>query len=267
MKTGKIEAFNVNIDKLDMAGAVRECLSVIAENRPYTPFVVTPNVNHIVEIEHNQAMLKAYHKAELVVVDGRPVKFILGLLGKEIPGVVTGSDLVPEIFEQSSKSRIPLRIYLLGAAPGVAEKASTFIQSRWPSLKVVGTCSPPMGFSSDHPKNKDIINSINQAKPDLLVIGLGAPKQEIWISENSNKLNAGLAICAGATIDFLAGNVKRAPLWLQHASLEWLFRIIKEPKRLFPRYFHDGIRFPFICIKEMMGTKRAYRNSESRRLT
>jgi len=141
-------------------------------------------------------------------------------------------------------------VYLLGAAPGVAERAAENVHRRWPAVRVVGTYSPPIGFERDAVENEGILERIADARPDVLVVGLGAPKQELWVHQHREKLAAKVALCVGATIDFLAGEKARAPRWMQRVGLEWFYRVASEPKRLAARYARDAWIFPRLLARE-----------------
>jgi N-acetylglucosaminyldiphosphoundecaprenol N-acetyl-beta-D-mannosaminyltransferase len=147
-------------------------------------------------------------------------------------------------------------VFLLGAKPGVGEKAAQNIEKRWPGVRITGIYSPPFGFEKSDIECKRMIDVVNAARPQLLVIGLSPPKQEIWIAQSIEQLDINVAVCAGATIDFLAGTVLRAPRWMQVAGMEWVFRILTEPTRLGPRYAVDGIKFLRILIREWRAASR-----------
>ena len=121
---------------------------------------------------------------------------------------------------------------------------------RWPNAKVVGTYSPPLGFERDDAECANICERINAARPDVLMLGLGAPKQELWIAKHHERLQVKAALCIGATIDFLAGEKARAPRWMQKCGVEWLHRLASEPRRLFKRYAHDAWVFPQLIWRE-----------------
>ena len=144
-------------------------------------------------------------------------------------------------------------MFLLGAAPGVADEAARRIHARWPGVHVTGTYSPPLGFEHDAEENSSIIARIADASPDLLIVGLGAPKQELWVHSHQHELSAKVVLCVGATIDFLAGHRKRSPAWMQHAGLEWLHRVVSEPRRLASRYARDAWIFPQLMWRELRG--------------
>ncbi|SFD95423.1 WecB/TagA/CpsF family glycosyltransferase [Nitrosomonas sp. Nm166] len=247
----RVKIFGIEIDRLTMNQAVSRLLSWIDKQEYRCLYVVTPNVDHIVKLQNNEDFRAVYKDAEMVVVDGKPVLLASRLLNKSLPETVPGSDLCPALFE-AARTRRKLRIFLLGAADGVADRAATVIQKRWPWVEICGTHSPPMGFSALSPANEIVLKKINSVKPDVLVIGLGAPKQEIWVHAMRDQLDVKVALCVGATIDFLAGEKARAPHWIRKIGLEWLHRALSEPRRLLPRYIHDAWVFPRLVIREWL---------------
>lgn len=247
----RVKMFGIEIDRLTMDQAVVQLLDWIGEQEYHCRYVVTPNVDHIVKLQNNEAFRIVYKDAEMVVVDGKPVLLASRLLNKLLPETVPGSDLCPALFE-AARARGKLRVFLLGAADGVADRAATAIQERWPWVEICGTYSPPMGFSASSPANEVALEKINAASPDVLVIGLGAPKQEIWVHAVRDQLNVKVALCVGATIDFLAGEKTRAPHWIRKIGLEWLHRAMSEPRRLLLRYMHDAWVFPWLVIREWL---------------
>ena len=158
---------------------------------------------------------------------------------------------MPKLFD--SVNSLPLRVFLLGAAEGVAEVAAERIHEDWPEVQVVGTYSPPLGFEKDAAENARILDAIAAAAPDLLIIGFGAPKQELVGPSSSGEVQAKVALCAGATIDFLAGHRRRSPVWMRRTGLEWLHRVATEPRRLAARYARDAWEFPQLLWREWRG--------------
>jgi len=223
-------------------------------------YVVTPNVDHIVKLQSDDKLRAAYLNASLVVADGWPLVAASRLLRKPLPERVAGSDLVPRLFDFSVNPE-PLRVFLLGAAPGVAEKASVQIERRWRNVLVCGTHSPPLGFEYSAELNADIVARVNRYKPDILIVGLGAPKQEIWLDRFRTQLRVKVAVAAGATIDFLAGEQQRAPKWVQRIALEWLHRAFTNPRRLAGRYLYGAWAFPRIVAREAIHPTRSDGNS------
>jgi len=248
---GRVKLFGVDFDPLTMAETVAKILGWAGELDYRCRYVVTPNVDHVVKLQGDFALRAAYDGASLVVVDGKPVMLASRLLGKRLPETVPGSDLCPALFD-AAIARPGLRVFLLGAAEGVAERASRVIHARWPWVQVCGYFSPPMGFSAESPANTTIIELINAAKPDVLLVGLGAPKQEIWLHAMHQRLDVKVALCIGATIDFLAGEKARAPRWMRAIGFEWLHRALCEPRRLMGRYWHDAMVFPKLVVREFL---------------
>ncbi len=248
----RVRLFGADIDPLNMQEAVNLIYKWLAQSPKSCHFVVTPNVDHIVKLQTDIGLQAAYRKASLIVTDGKPVVWAANLLGVDIPGTVPGSDLMPALFEHAQVNKQPLTVFLLGAMPGVADRAKDIIHATWPKIKVVGTLSPDFGFEKKADVSKAICETVNAAGADLLVIGLGAPKQELWITQYADSLSVKVALCVGATIDFIAGEKSRAPLWMQKIGLEWLHRMLSEPKRLAKRYLVDAIVFPQLVFKEWL---------------
>jgi N-acetylglucosaminyldiphosphoundecaprenol N-acetyl-beta-D-mannosaminyltransferase len=248
----RIDLFGVQIDPITMAEAVSSIFDWMGENETDCKFVVTPNVDHIVQVQTNVALQASYKKAALVVTDGRPVVWAANFLGVSIPETVPGSDLVPAIFEYAQTNSRPVKVFLLGAMPGVADRAKVFISQQWPLVDVVGTLSPDFGFDKNDAESKKICEIVNASGAELLLVGLGAPKQELWVTKYASQLSVKVALCIGATIDFLAREKPRAPMWMRKTGLEWLHRMLSEPKRLAKRYLIDAIEFPKIVYKEWL---------------
>ncbi|MDC0934737.1 WecB/TagA/CpsF family glycosyltransferase [Pirellulales bacterium] len=255
---GRVALFGMQIDPVRLPTAVERVLRWCAVPRDgRCRYVVTPNVDHAVMYQTDGTLRQSYADASLVLADGAPVVWAARLLQQAVPERVAGSDLTPALFRRASQSRHPgqspqraLRVFLLGAAPGVAERAKQNIETRWRGVQVVGTLSPPLGFEHDPVENEKILAAVAAVEPDLVVIGLGAPKQEVWISQYADRLEAKVALCAGATIDFLAGERSRAPVWMQRVGLEWCHRLLTEPRRLARRYFRDGLIFPRLVYRD-----------------
>lgn len=254
----RISIFRCEIDPLTKDEAISTIIGWTRDDRGCR-YIVTPNVHHLVLLQEQEGLRKAYENADLTLVDGRPVGWALKLMKDPVPEVIPGSDLVPALFGNATPDRI-LTVFLLGAAPGVAEKAANAIHSHWQYVRVVGVCSPTIAFEENPAELEGIVRQVNEAAPDLVVIGLGCPKQEIWASQFAPRLNAKVAICAGATIDFIAGHRRRAPVWMRKIGCEWLFRALTEPLRLGPRYLQDGIVFPTIIARSLF-TRVAFKDA------
>ncbi|QDT66165.1 WecB/TagA/CpsF family glycosyltransferase [Calycomorphotria hydatis] len=244
-----VRLFGIEIAAATRAQVTAEVMRWVREPINRCRFVVTPNVDHLVQLHEGGPLCEAYEHANLVTADGAPIVAASRMFGKPLPERVTGSDLVPDLFNLTSAEQ-PLRVFLLGAAPGVAERAAENVHQRWPHVKVVGTDSPPLGFEKSEKESARILGLVRDASPDVLVVGFGAPKQELWVNKHRELLDTRVALCVGATIDFLAEEKARAPIWMQKLGIEFLHRVVTEPRRLFARYAHDAWVFPQILWKE-----------------
>ena len=153
---------------------------------------------------------------------------------------ISGSDLVPLLCEKARDKGYS--VFIIGGKDGIADQAKANLEKNLPGINIVGTYAPPFGFENDKNELEKINTMISNAHPDLLIACFGCPKQEKWIYENYQKYDAKVSVCAGATVDFLAGNVNRAPRWMSEHGLEWFYRFTQEPKRMFKRYFVDDIK-------------------------
>jgi N-acetylglucosaminyldiphosphoundecaprenol N-acetyl-beta-D-mannosaminyltransferase len=243
--------FGVHIDGLGLAEAVAWVMTTAKQHGRPCRFVVTPNADHAILLQENAALRAAYADASLVIPDGWPVVAASRLLGKPLAARVSGSDLVPGVLAAASP-RDPLTVFLLGAMPGVADRAGRIAEQLYPGVRIVGAYGPPFGFERDAAENARIVEMIRAAKPELLLVGVGAPKQELWVHRHRDELDASVALCIGAAIDFLAGEKARAPKIMQRLGLEWFHRAMTEPRRLMPRYARNAVEFPKLVLKEWL---------------
>lgn len=217
-------------------------------------YVVTPNAQHVLSLQRDADFRDIYEKAFLAVPDGVSLLWSAKFLKTPLNGRVNGTDLFEELSAVAEKKG--LKIFLLGGRPGAAEEAKKTLLSRHPDLKIVGTHCPPYGFESQ-PEELALINSkIKAAAPDILFVGLGAPKQEKWIYENYQELGVPVSLGIGVSFELVADMVQRAPLWMQKWGLEWLFRLIVEPKRLWKRYVMGNPQFMWLVLKQRLGFYR-----------
>ena len=229
---------NTYVNNLSMKDCLEAIDSLVSQDKK--SYIVAVNVDVIVKIEDDPYLKKIIDNAELVLVDGKPLQWIAKYQGNPIKEKISGSDLVPLLLKQASDKG--QSVFIIGGKDGIAQKAKSNIEKSNPKIKIVGTYAPPLGFEKDQ-KELDKINvMISDCHPDILIACFGCPKQEKWIYENYLKYEAKLSVCAGATVDFLAGNVKRAPKWISNIGFEWFYRFLQEPKRLFRRYFVDDVR-------------------------
>ncbi|MGB3649774.1 MAG: WecB/TagA/CpsF family glycosyltransferase [Rivularia sp. (in: cyanobacteria)] len=214
-------------------------------------YVVTPNAQHVISLQRDAVFRDIYDKAFLAVPDGVSLLWSAKFLQTPLNGRVNGTDLFEELSAVAEKKG--LKIFLLGGRPGAAEAAKRVLLSRHPDLKIVGTHCPPYGFESQPEELASINSKIKAAAPDILFVGLGAPKQEKWIYENYQQLGVPVSLGIGVSFELVADMVQRAPLWMQKWGLEWLFRLIVEPKRLWKRYVMGNPQFLWLVIKQRLG--------------
>jgi N-acetylglucosaminyldiphosphoundecaprenol N-acetyl-beta-D-mannosaminyltransferase len=240
--------FGIELHRVTMNQTIALLMEWMREDRPCR-YIVTPNVDHVVKLQSQPAMRVAYQDAALTVADGWPLVAASRWLGRPLPERVAGSDLVPSLLA-AGQSIPDFRVFLLGAAACVGLRAAERIRTRWPGANVCGVASPRFGFDTNPEECVEVVEAINAVSPHLLVVGMGAPRQEIWLNRYAPQLKARVAIAAGATIDFLAGVQHRAPRWIQSMRMEWLFRLMSDPKRLAGRYARDIVVFPQLLAAE-----------------
>ena len=241
----RVTFLNTEVDNLTMGEAIDKAEELIIKKKP--SYVVTPNVDHIVKLEIDKEFQDVYKNADLILTDGMPLIWISKMRGNPIKEKISGSDFFPKLCERAAEKGYSL--FLLGAAEGVAAKAAKNLKEKYEGLNIVGTYSPSYGFEKKDDEIKMIIKMINETKPDILAVGLGAPKQEKFLYKYKNELNVPISLAIGASIDFEAGNINRAPRWMQNCGLEWFYRLCKEPKRMFKRYVIDDFKIVKILIK------------------
>lgn len=241
----RIKFLNTEIDNMTMKEAVNEIDKLILNGKP--SYVVTPNVDHIVKLEKDYEFRKVYENADLILTDGMPLIWISKMKSMPIKEKISGSDLFPKVCELAAEKSY--KVFLLGAAEGVAAKAAENLKKKFNGLDIAGVYSPSYGFENKQDEIEEIIKIINEVKPDILAVGLGAPKQEKFIFKYKDRLNVPVSLAIGASIDFEAGNIKRAPRWMQDLGLEWFYRLCKEPRRMFKRYLVDDLKIMGLLLK------------------
>lgn len=205
-------------------------------------YVVTPNIDHIVMAQQNEALRPVYKNASLSLADGQPVVWMARMLGTPVPERVSGSDLIEPLMALAAARRYP--VFLFGAQPAVSETAALRLTMRHPGLAIVGRdTSMWMADDPTPPAESPIVRAIHASGARLVVLALGCPKQEMWMARHAAAIAPALAIGLGASLDFVAGAVSRAPGWMSAAGLEWAYRLAQEPRRLAYRYL---VRDPLI---------------------
>ncbi len=238
----KAPYYHLYIDLMDTREALTEFEILFDAKELQTQLVYFINAHCFNVSLKNKNYLKALHQAHFVFNDGIGIKIGARFAGIDLIENMNGTDLIPKIIHlacEKSKS-----IFLLGAKEGIAIKAADNLRKRYPGINIVGTSS---GFFSD---SSAVVEEINKSGAELLIVGMGVPRQELWLADHQSKLETvKIAVAGGAILDFLSETVKRAPLWMQKAGIEWLYRFYQEPRRLFERYFIGNLKFLFAIFK------------------
>ncbi|MFH7028389.1 MAG: WecB/TagA/CpsF family glycosyltransferase [Heteroscytonema crispum UTEX LB 1556] len=237
----KIKILNLDLDNLSTTEFLENFQAGV---------VFTPNVDHLIKLQKDPEFLEAYSISDYKVCDSQILVYASKFLGTPFKEKISGSDLFPAFYNHH-KNNHDIKIFLLGGVEGVALEAQKKINQKIGRKIVVDTYSPPFGFEKDEEECQKIIDLINNSEATVLAIGLGAPKQEKWIYKYKDFLpKIKIFMAVGATIDFEAGNVKRAPKWMSKIGLEWMFRLTTEPKRLWKRYLVDDVAFFVLILKQ-----------------
>lgn len=215
--------------------------------------LITPNVDHLVKLQKDEDFYRVYQQAEWVVCDSKILYLMSKLLKEPLPEAIPGSSFFTAYY-MYHKDDPNCKIFLLGAAEGIAEKARQNINKKVEREIVVGAHSPSYGFEKNEKECEELVRIVNESGANVLLVGVGAPKQEKWIMKYRDRMpNVDVFMALGATIDFEAGTLKRAPEIWQKCGMEWLYRALKEPKRLFKRYFVDDMQFFYYFGKQLLG--------------
>ncbi len=266
MRYGVIALLGVPIDCVSLQESIKRIVTLeeefLEDRRPR--YVSTVNVDFLMQslsvwpsMTRHPELLWALRKSDFVTADGAPLVFLSYLLGDSLPERVAGSDLVPLLFEELARQR--KKVFFLGGSPSQMMLASQKVAVQYPELQIVGATSPFVCVEGEDLAEADVVDSaiaekINEAKPDVLLIALGNPKQEIWFQRMQKKLTVPVSIGVGGVFAFISGRIPRAPKFMQRLGLEWLYRVYQEPRRLFTRYLVDLVKFSLICTPLLIYT-------------
>ena len=241
----RIEIIGVEVSAIDMSTALATIERWIAEkDRRY---VCVNTVHSLLEAHDDPALAEVYRHAGMVTPDGMPLVWVARARGQRQVSRVYGPDLMLACFDRLRERGV--RHYLYGGGEGVPELLSERLRARFPGVQVVGAYSPPFRQLSEEERERDR-ERINESSPDIVWVGLGAPKQDFWMADNREGIEAPVLIGVGAAFDFHAGLKKQAPLWMRRIGLEWLFRLLSEPRRLAGRYIAGNPRFLALLAAE-----------------
>lgn len=245
----RVSIGGVAIDAVTLEEAVEKVVEHAAAGGP-PAYVVTPNAQHLALLEDSPDFRRAYDEAWMRVADGVPLIWASRTMGRPLPGRVNGTDLFEEVCAAAAGRGV--RVFLLGGKPGAADEAARVLRERSPGLEIAGTSCPPMGFERDPVESERVIAAIREAAPHVMFVGLGAPKQELWMRDNRERAGVPVSLGIGGSFEIVAGMVPRAPRWMQRNGLEWLYRLGREPRRLWKRYAVTNPRFAWIVAREMV---------------
>ncbi len=253
---GRRDYVNIQLDDVTFDEAVDRIMGFAAEDEYNCRLMVTPNVDHIIKLETDKEFMEVYKEADLIVPDGKPLMWIGESFSCPLKEKISGSDLLFPVCERAAKEG--RSIFFFGTSDEVIVGAKEKLCEKYPGLNIAGGYSPPMGFGKKQGDIERAIKQINKVGADILVVGLGAPKSEKFVAKNRHRIKAKVALPIGAAIAFAAGMQKRAPEWMSNMGLEWFYRFLQEPGRLFRRYFIEDIRIFFMALKYRDRTVEGY---------
>jgi N-acetylglucosaminyldiphosphoundecaprenol N-acetyl-beta-D-mannosaminyltransferase len=250
----KIDVLGTKFDNVDRVQAASLILMWLDSGRRRLT-VYTPNVDYLVKSRKDRVFAQVLERADLLVADGMPVVWASRWLGTPLRSKISGSSLFIDLCSlAASKGRT---VFFLGSAEGVAGQAASRLTRRFPGLNVVGTYSPYFGFEHDASENARIVGMIRAAQPDILFVGLGAPKAEKWIDRHREQLDVPVTISIGAALDFAAGVKPMPPEWIKNAGFGWLWRLASEPRRLWRRYLIEDPVFFYYVLRQMLQIRKS----------
>jgi len=234
---------------VDSCSSAEACAAIVSHIRKggSPAFVITPNAQHIVLLAKDRSLRRIYERADLVVPDGISLVLASRLYGRSLRERVTGVDIFQTLCGIAADEN--LKVFLLGGRPSSAELTAQVLKQKFPRLEVDTYC-PPIGFEQTEEGIRQVNDVISEAAPDILFVALGAPKQETWIYEQGLRLSVPVSIGVGGTFEIVSGVVPRAPKWIQNVGCEWLYRLCREPRRMWRRYLIGNIEFVVIILSQ-----------------
>ena len=243
--TNKIELLGLKLDNLSSSELLAEVENDLETGTKAR--LVFVNVDVAVKADHDNELKEIINSSDYGMVDGMPIKWLADARHLGLKEKVSGADFVPLLCGMAARKGYS--VFILGGADHVAEAAAEKLKEDYRGIRIAGCYAPPMGFETDEVELAKTCDRISSCKPDILIVCLGCPKQEKFVYENSGRYDAQISVCAGATVDFLAGRIRRCPKWMSNAGLEWFYRFLMEPRRLFRRYFIDDLEVLKLMFK------------------
>lgn len=251
----QVKRIGVGRTLVDNCSSQQVCASIIAhaQDGGEPAYVITPNAQHIVLLEKDRRLQEVYAHADLVIPDGISLLIAARLFGRSLQQRIAGVDIFRILCGMAADAG--LHVFLLGGRPGSAELAASALKQDHPHLRYTTYC-PPHGFEQDPVALQETADAITTARPDILFAALGAPKQEYWIHEHGLQLSVPVCIGVGGSFEIVGGVVPRAPQWTQDIGCEWLYRLVREPKRMWRRYLIGNVEFAAIVLRQRI--RRAF---------
>ena len=242
----KVAIFGIKIDNISMDETIEKVEEFIAKDKGR--LFCTPNVDGVIIAKKDREFNKIINSAGLVTCDSIYIYWASKFLGTPLKDRVAGSDFLPKFSKVAAEKGYSL--FFLGGEEGITEIAAQKLRKSYPKLNIVGILTPDHKSLKNDKENIKIVKEINKTKPDILFVGFGTPKQEKWLNKNLHALNTKVAVCVGGTFNVISGQRKRAPIWVQRIGLEWFWRMMQEPRRLWRRYLINDSKFIWIVLKE-----------------
>jgi N-acetylglucosaminyldiphosphoundecaprenol N-acetyl-beta-D-mannosaminyltransferase len=249
---GRFAVLGVSVDAVQIPEVIAQMRNWIGR-RDAGHYIAVTGMHGVMEAQHDARFKGVLAEADLVVPDGAPLVWLGRLRGHSLRRRVYGPELMLRFCRKTAGEEI--RHFLYGGGSGVPERLASALQKWFHGIQIAGTYSPPFAVVSPE-EDAAIVDAINRAAPDVLWVGLGTPKQEAWMREHRDRLRVPVMVGVGAAFDFLSGHKTQAPAWMRGHGLEWLFRLLQEPRRLWRRYLLDGSRFLVFVALEMLGLRR-----------
>ncbi len=251
MEPERVNVLGVGVSAINMPMALEIIAGWIARREPR--YVCVTGVHGVMESQRDEDLRRIHNRAGIVAPDGMPLVWLSRLRGFRHVERVYGPDLMLAVCEYSVSRGY--RHFFYGGVEGVADRLAAALQKRFPGLQVVGTYSPPFRPLTPE-EDEQVVGIINAGDPDIVWVGLSTPKQERWMVEHRDRLRAPVLIGVGAAFDFLSGRKPQAPRWMQRSGLEWLFRLLTEPRRLWRRYLINNPLFVALVLLQLTGLRR-----------
>jgi N-acetylglucosaminyldiphosphoundecaprenol N-acetyl-beta-D-mannosaminyltransferase len=238
---------------VDYRQSLEQVASWIDSKKRPSAYITQTNVYSLVIAQRDERYKAALSSADLSLPDGMPLVWLLRLKGNHVAGRIYGPDLMKLVSSEAAKRG--WRCFLYGGKAEVLDRLKERLKSLCPGIRIVGTYSPPFRELAKEEQD-EVCAMINSAEPDILWVSLGTPKQDVWMLDHREKLNVSVMHGVGAAFDFLTGEVRQAPRWMMNAGLEWLFRLMMEPRRLWKRYTINNVLFLYYLLLEAIGVRR-----------